>query len=43
MPTITKNNNTLELQCFLKHNDFVGKSTKKIKITMLKDLARINK
>jgi len=35
LPTITKNNNILELQGFFKHNDFVGISTNKLKISML--------
>jgi hypothetical protein len=40
--TITKNNNIFELQSFLKHNDFVGKSTNKFKIPMLEDLIKTN-
>jgi len=42
LPIIIKNNNILELQGFLKHNDFVCKSTKKFKIAMLKCLTIIN-
>jgi hypothetical protein len=40
LPIITKNNIILELQGFLKHNDFVRKSINKLKIPMLKDLTR---
>jgi hypothetical protein len=44
LPTITKNNNILELQHFLKHNDFVGKSANKFTISMLENLTKkINK
>ncbi len=44
LPTVTKNNNIFELQGFLKHNDFAGKSTNKFKIPMLEDpLKQINK
>jgi hypothetical protein len=39
---ITKNNNILELQGFLKHNDFVGKSINKLKIPILEDLTKTN-
>jgi hypothetical protein len=43
LPIITKNNSfKFELQGFLKHNDFVGKSIKKFKLSMLKDLTRTN-
>jgi hypothetical protein len=42
LPTITKNNNVLELQGFLKHNDFASKSTNKFKIPMLVNLTRTN-
>jgi hypothetical protein len=42
LPTITKNNNIFELQGFLKHNDFVGKPTNKLKIPMLGDLIKTN-
>jgi hypothetical protein len=38
LPTTTHNNIILELQGFLKHNDFVGKSIKKLKISMLECL-----
>ena len=40
MPIITKNNYILELQGFLKHNDFVGKSANKFKIPKLEDLTK---
>ncbi len=40
LPIITKNNNILELQGFLKHNDFFGKYINKFKIPMLEDLTR---
>jgi hypothetical protein len=42
LPTRTKNNNILELQHFLKHNDFVGKSANKFKVSMLEDLTKKN-
>jgi hypothetical protein len=35
LPTIPKNNSILELQGFLKHNDFASKSANKLKIAML--------
>jgi hypothetical protein len=39
---ITKNNNILELQHFLKHNDFAKKFANKYKILMLEDLIKTN-
>jgi hypothetical protein len=41
LPTIIKNS-ILELQCFLKHNDFIGKFANKFQIPMLEDLIRTN-
>jgi len=41
LPIIIKNNNILELQGFLKHNDFACKFTNKFKIAMLKCLTII--
>jgi hypothetical protein len=38
LPIITKDINILELQGFLKHNDFVGKLTIKFKHAMLECL-----
>ncbi len=42
LPIITKNNNILELQGILKHNDFVGKSINKFKIPMSENLIKTN-
>jgi hypothetical protein len=42
LPIITKNNNILELQGFLKHNDFAGKSINKFKIPMSENLIKTN-
>jgi hypothetical protein len=42
LPTITKNNSILELQGFLKHNDFANKSANKLRIAMLECLTRTN-
>jgi hypothetical protein len=39
---ITKNNNILELQHFLKQNNYVGKSTNKFKIPIVEDLIKTN-
>jgi hypothetical protein len=40
LPTITKDYNIIELQGFLQHNDFVGKSIIKISNAMLKCLTK---
>jgi len=42
LPIIIRNSNILELQGFLKHNDFACKSTNKFKIAMLKCLTITN-
>ncbi len=42
LPIIIKNNRILELQGFLKHNDFACKSRNKFKIAMLKCLTITN-
>jgi len=43
LPTITKDYNIFELQSFLKHNDFVDKSTINISNAMLKYLTNFLK
>jgi predicted patatin/cPLA2 family phospholipase len=42
VPIITKDNNILELQGFLKHNDFAKKSTNKFLNAMFKCLTKTN-